>query len=488
MNLLSNLWESIVGEDGIINQIVFIWQLTPKISEDLQEAIVNNSIITIDYIVLVILSALISSLGIVIDSGVVIIGAMLIAPLIYPIRGFAFGICRYERNLIISSFTNILISIFVVVLFSFLIGYFSGIPEYKNEFQIRTEPTLVDFLIGLFSGFLSGYVNVRTFCEYLSFEIIPSRMFKKDYLLKSKKKNIFRLLSSSRKEDDSDKLSQDIISESSTVDSINQNEENERRLFTPPYLFEAISGTAIAVSLVPPLCVAGLSLSRLLNWKEFSTGYAIEKQIEFSRFFVGAFLTFFSSFFGIILGCLVVYILFVRAPRNKDIEFSQERARINRLFTFFALTVITVLSFNFFVFVGDLKLNYEVKRSLINTTTFKQGSIINSIEVERKNNSFLSLFNPNLDKDLKIKVHVDLPLEKNNFNGAMMPYGQTNLITSNAIRKVEQNVKNDLESTLKKSWNVNIAVRMTQYRYLDRFGDYEIDEFCETKVCSKYSF
>ena len=62
-------------------------KIIPQNLEEIQVGLLEESTLDINYIVLILGSCMIATLGLLSNSAAVIIGAMLIAPLMLPIRG-----------------------------------------------------------------------------------------------------------------------------------------------------------------------------------------------------------------------------------------------------------------------------------------------------------------------------------------------------------------------------------------------------------------
>ncbi len=101
------------------------------------------------YLILLIGSSIVATLGLLIDSSVVVMGAMLMAPLYWPIIGVALGVVSGSKDILLKSLKMTLASSFLVLLFSLLAAYFSPLSEITHEIQVRASPTLLDLLIAL---------------------------------------------------------------------------------------------------------------------------------------------------------------------------------------------------------------------------------------------------------------------------------------------------------------------------------------------------
>ncbi|OKH17337.1 DUF389 domain-containing protein [[Limnothrix rosea] IAM M-220] len=181
----------------------------------------------LNFIVLTISSCMIATFGLISNSTAVIIGAMLVAPLMLPLRGLAFAALEGELQLFWRSLYSITGATLLSLVLSWMTGIIVGIPDFGSELVARTQPNLIDLGIAVSAGGISGFAKVRR--------------------------------------------------------GIN----------------DALAGTAIAVALMPPLCVVGLSLSQ-----------------GFFNFARGAFLLYLTNLLGITLACMVVYIIVGYAEAN----------------------------------------------------------------------------------------------------------------------------------------------------------------------------
>ena len=194
----------------------------------LRESLIQESKLTQNYLVLTLGSCLLSTFGLIINSAAVIIGAMIIAPLMLPLRGFAFATLEGDIELLRRSFISVIFATFLSIFFSAIVGLIISLPEFGGEILSRTEPTLIDLLIAIVAGGISGYAKIR------------------------------------------------------------------------PSVGDAIPGTAIAVALMPPICVFGLALSQG-EWQIAS----------------GAGLLYLTNLIGINLACIIIYFIGGYAKSNE---------------------------------------------------------------------------------------------------------------------------------------------------------------------------
>ena len=117
-----------------------------------------------DYVLLVILSCIIASFGLVVNSTAVTIGAMLIAPLMGPILGMSLSLVRGDLYRLSQALVTLLIGIAMAILISAVIGNVVSrskangfLAELPREMINRTEPTLFDLVVAMAGGFLAAY-------------------------------------------------------------------------------------------------------------------------------------------------------------------------------------------------------------------------------------------------------------------------------------------------------------------------------------------
>lgn len=146
-----------------------------------------------------------------------------------------------------------------------------GLPELGSEILARTQPTLIDLLIAIVAGGISGYSKIR------------------------------------------------------------------------PSIGDAIPGTAIAVALMPPLCVVGL----LLSQGEWNSAW-------------GAMLLYLTNLIGINLACLSVYVLGGYARSNelgKSLSWG---------ISFVLIIMLTIpLGISFWQLISQARVNESVEKILV---------------------------------------------------------------------------------------------------------------------------
>ncbi|MGB5973192.1 MAG: DUF389 domain-containing protein [Nodosilinea sp.] len=247
----------------------------------LRQDLLEESQLNWRYLLLVVGSCIIATLGLLSNSAAVIIGAMLIAPLMQPIRGAAFGILEADRALIRTSIVALAAGSFLAIAISALLGILTGVAQLGSEVMARTQPTLLDMGIAVTAGAVAGVAKVE------------------------------------------------------------------------PKLSSTVAGTAIAVALMPPICVVGLWLGR--------------GELTLSR---GALLLYITNLFGITLACMVAFVLFGYSMMHSA------RRPLGITLVFTALLVIP-LGASSLQLLHQNRLEASVRRALLDrTVTFQRVTLI----------------------------------------------------------------------------------------------------------------
>jgi uncharacterized hydrophobic protein (TIGR00271 family) len=113
------------------------------------------------YLFLVMTSCSIATLGLLLNSVAVIIGAMLIAPLMGPIILLGFAVARTDIEQGILAAKTLLVGVLVALASSWAIVTLSPFIAPTPEILARTQPNLFDLLVAVLSGLAGGYAVVR---------------------------------------------------------------------------------------------------------------------------------------------------------------------------------------------------------------------------------------------------------------------------------------------------------------------------------------
>lgn len=110
------------------------------------------SLVDVSYWLQVIFAAGIATLGLVLNSPAVIIGAMLISPLMGGILANGLALATGDVILAVRASINLILSCGLAVLLALILVSISPFQEMTSEIAARTQPTLLDLSVALFSG------------------------------------------------------------------------------------------------------------------------------------------------------------------------------------------------------------------------------------------------------------------------------------------------------------------------------------------------
>lgn len=241
----------------------------PEKVKSLHQKLSYDSSWSVDFILCTIAACLIATFGLLSNSTAVIIGAMIVAPLMLPLRGLAFSACEGDLNLFKQAILSIVGATLVSLFLSSTIAKITSLPDIGSEIIARTQPNLIDLGIAITAGGISGFGKIR---EGIS---------------------------------------------------------------------ETLAGTAIAVALMPPLCVVGISLA-MGNYP-----YAI-----------GAFLLYITNLLGITLACMIAFI----------VSGYTKATKVLGLTTLLTIFLMIPLGASFFRLLQQQQIETEINRKLVNET------------------------------------------------------------------------------------------------------------------------
>lgn len=148
----------------------YMWRrIVPPVSQqrraEVQLRLRDDSSPDFDFFLLVLLSSIIATLGLLIDSPATIIGAMLVAPLMSPIIGLGMGSIRGDDKLLrdaaSSLFRGAILSVLIASLLTLGIIYMPFIDlrasALPSEVMVRTQPSPIDLVIALAGGLAAAF-------------------------------------------------------------------------------------------------------------------------------------------------------------------------------------------------------------------------------------------------------------------------------------------------------------------------------------------
>ena len=127
--------------------------------KDLFVALRDDARMSTAYVMLMLLSTLLATIGLYQNSTAVVIGAMLLAPLMAPIISFAMGMLRLDHDLYRHSAFKIVIGIALALCSAALITLLFPHKPVTNEMLGRLSPSLLDLGVAIFAGIAGAYTK-----------------------------------------------------------------------------------------------------------------------------------------------------------------------------------------------------------------------------------------------------------------------------------------------------------------------------------------
>lgn len=115
----------------------------------------------LDYVIMTLLSGIIATFGLLLDSAAVIIGAMLVAPLMNPLQAFGIGVVAGRARLAVRSVVTVMLGAVLITLFAVLCGWAVGVAAPTPEMLARGSPSLLDAVVALAAGMAGAYATAR---------------------------------------------------------------------------------------------------------------------------------------------------------------------------------------------------------------------------------------------------------------------------------------------------------------------------------------
>jgi len=115
----------------------------------------------VDRYVMITLSAMLASLGLLLNSPAVIIGAMLMAPLMSALVGIALGVVQGDVWLVRLALRTTILGVMVVMVVGALVGLVIPGGAVSPAMLARGSPTLLDLAVALISGAAAAYALGR---------------------------------------------------------------------------------------------------------------------------------------------------------------------------------------------------------------------------------------------------------------------------------------------------------------------------------------
>lgn len=140
----------------------FIPQVEREDRIALMDRLQSSSTLNFDFMALMVLSTIMAAIGLIQNSGAVVIGAMLVAPLMTPLLGLGLALVQGNPVLTRESLRSILLGLSVSLLGGFLVGLCHvNFHEPTREMLARDWPSLLDLFVASAAGLAAAYAYSR---------------------------------------------------------------------------------------------------------------------------------------------------------------------------------------------------------------------------------------------------------------------------------------------------------------------------------------
>lgn len=120
--------------------------------EELYADVMDTSVLSSSYIMLVILSSLVAVIGLLRGSVAIIIGAMVLAPLLGPNVGLSLATTLGDEKLARTSSKTLVVGVLLALCISIGAGLFIEIKDFPAELLARTTTNFSDIILAIVSG------------------------------------------------------------------------------------------------------------------------------------------------------------------------------------------------------------------------------------------------------------------------------------------------------------------------------------------------
>ncbi|MFP5504729.1 MAG: TIGR00341 family protein, partial [Gammaproteobacteria bacterium] len=129
--------------------------------KELFQTLRENARVSESYLILMVLSTLLATVGLFANSTPVIIGAMILAPLMAPIVSLSMGVLRRQEYLLLESAKSLGWGILLALACATLLTWITPLHTVNSEIAARLSPTLLDLGVAVISGVAGAYAHAR---------------------------------------------------------------------------------------------------------------------------------------------------------------------------------------------------------------------------------------------------------------------------------------------------------------------------------------
>lgn len=129
--------------------------------KDLFLMLKDNAQFSGPYFVLMVLSSMLATFGLFLNSAPVVIGAMILAPLMAPIVSLSMAILRNDRKLFYNAAWVFFIGLIAAIAVSALTTLILPYEKITEEIHARLQPSLLDLGVAIVSGMAAAYAHAK---------------------------------------------------------------------------------------------------------------------------------------------------------------------------------------------------------------------------------------------------------------------------------------------------------------------------------------
>ena len=136
-------------------------ELTKEEKDEVVSSLRKGAYPSNDFYLMTGLAAVIATLGILTGNTVVVIGAMVVAPLMLPVLSFSMAGVKGDLAMFNRSIRGEVKGAILAILIAIVVSYLMPIYDLNAEFLLRTQPTLLDLGIAFASGLAGAYAIAK---------------------------------------------------------------------------------------------------------------------------------------------------------------------------------------------------------------------------------------------------------------------------------------------------------------------------------------
>ncbi|MDY6953674.1 MAG: DUF389 domain-containing protein, partial [Thermodesulfobacteriota bacterium] len=140
------------SKEAVVDGVSELFSISDRRKRTIADDIAQGSTPHTSYYILMSVSALIASFGLVANSPAVVIGAMLVSPLMTPIFGVSLALVRGDMSLLRKALQAEVGGVALAIGVATFFGLLPLSLEVTSEMLARTSPTLLDLLVAALAG------------------------------------------------------------------------------------------------------------------------------------------------------------------------------------------------------------------------------------------------------------------------------------------------------------------------------------------------